>query len=172
MEVFHMNKREIAILSFRVLSFYALIEAIGKLSNVIYYILQGISEETFVMNVLLQSIPLILLTLCGILLWYIAPLLATSIFKSTIQEKETKISSVDIQIIAFSVVGLCLLATALPNVAEFVLVFYSFLVTPISESNTILFHSIILFVLKIILGLWLLFDSRRIVNYIYRKREK
>ena len=165
-----MNKREIAVLSFKVLSFYALIQAIGKLSDVIYHILEGIPDGTFAGNLLLKSIPPTLLTLCSILLWYFAPLLATNIFKSTMQEDKTEISSVDIPMIAFSVVGLCLLATALPNVADLVLVLYSFVGTPIVEINSIVIYNIFVLLLKVILGLWLLFDSRRIVNYVYQKR--
>lgn len=165
-----MNKREIAVLSFKVLSLYSFIEAISKLSDVIYHVTGGIHDETFIINILLKLIPLILLILFGVLLWFIAPLLTTNIFKFTLQEDKAEISSVDIPIIAFSVVGLCLLATALPNIVEFILVYHSNLVTPITESNIILIQNFIVFLLKSALGLWLLFDSRRIVNYIYRAR--
>jgi len=169
--VLHMNKREIAILSFKALSFYALIEAMGKSSDVIYHILKGMPDETFVGNLLLISIPPVLLILCSILLWYFAPLLATNIFKSPMQDDKTVISSVDIPIVAFSVVGLCLLATALPNAADLILVLYSFIGTPIAEIKSIVIYNIFVFLLKVILGLWLLFDSRRIVNYVYRKNK-
>ncbi len=166
-----MNKKEIAILSFKVLSFYAFIEAIGKLSDVIYHILEGTHDENFVMNILLKSIPLILLSLCSILLWRLAPLLATNIFKTATQEDKTEISSVDIPVIAFSVVGLCLLATALSNVANFIILLLSYLGTPIAEIKSIVIYNIFILLLKVILGFWLLFDSRRIVNYVYRKNK-
>ena len=163
-----MNKREIAVLSFKVLSFYAFIQAIGKMSDIIYQIFEGTHDETFVMNILLKSIPLILLVFSGIILWYVAPPLANNIFKAPIHEDKTEASSIDIPMIAFSVVGLCLLSTALTNVADFIILLLSFLGTPIAETKTILIYNTFVFLLKVVFGLWLLFDSRRIVKYVYR----
>jgi len=166
-----MNKRETAILSFKVLSFYAFIEAIGKFSDSVYFILNGIRDKSFVANFLFTLVPPILLILCGILLWFIAPSLATKIFKPSFQEDKTEMSLVDIPIIAFSVVGISLLASALPPLASLIFVLYTVAAGEM-ELRQILINDVIVVLLRFILGSWLLFDSRSIVNYVYRKNKK
>jgi len=166
-----MKNREIAILAYKVLGFYAFVEAISKSYDVVYYLLGDIPNNISANAVLLILLPPILLILCGVLLWYSAPLLADNIFKSTIQEMKTEISSADTAVIAFSVVGLFLLANSLPRIVELIFMYYDVVVAQVTENRSPLISNIIVTLLKSILGLWFLFDSRRIAKFVFRKNE-
>jgi hypothetical protein len=88
-----MTKREIAVLSFKVLSLYAFIEAIDK-SNYILYYLYYKNQLDFgqKFDIVLTPVPPLLSAICGIGLWFGAPLLAKSIFKSEVPEDGTQAS--------------------------------------------------------------------------------
>ena len=68
-----MTKKEIATLSFKVLSLYAFIEVIDKLSSLLYYMSHYDLYEGGIFNFMLVAsplIPMILLLLCGVLFWF------------------------------------------------------------------------------------------------------
>jgi hypothetical protein len=118
-----MTKREIAILSFKVLSVFAFLQAIDKSYNVLYYLIyKNQLDVASKVNIVMVSVPPLLLGICGILLWYTAPLLAASIFKSIAPQDGTHASLVDVQMTAFSVVGLFILATGLTDLVSVVVV--------------------------------------------------
>ena len=167
-----MRRKEIAVLSFKVLSLYAFIKAIDKLTDTFYYIFQNkyMHDNTTVLNILIISGPLLLLTLCGLLLWYTAPLLSNSIFKSIVPENKTDASLANIQMIAFSTIGLFILATGLPDLVNVVLVILTS--TSIERGGGSMIHIVIVLILKISLGLWLLFGSRSIANFICSMRRE
>jgi len=160
-----MTKREIAVLSFKVLSLYAFIEAIDKSNYILYYLYykdqMGLDKK---FDIALTSVPPLLSAICGIGLWFAAPLLAKSIFKSEVPEDGTQASLVNVQTTAFSVVGLFLLATGFPNLVNVVLIILTS--TSIQGSSRVMIHNIVGFVLKIALGLWLLLGSRGLVKFI------
>jgi len=159
-----MTKREIAILSFKILSIYAFIKVIDN----VYYTLGSItSTEDHGANLVLIIAPQLLLVLCGILLWYIAPRLATSVFKSSSIENEPNASLSDIQTVAFSVVGIFLLAISIPELVSIIVVYNTMWV---AGSKEILIKGIIVLSIKIILGLWLLLGSRGLVKFIRSTR--
>ena len=163
-----MTRKDISILSFKVLGVYAFINAIDKLTDVSYYIFQNKNMHdrtaTTALNFLIISGPILLLTFCGLLLWYTAPLLANSIFKSIAPEKKTDASLANIQTIAFSIIGLSILATGLPDLVNVILVILTS--TSIEGGRSSMIHIIIVLLLKLFLGLWLFFGSRRIVNFL------
>lgn len=160
-----MRRKEIAVLSFKVLSLYAFIKAIDKLTDIFYYIFQNKNmHDNTTVNILIISGPLLLLALCGLLLWYTAPLLSNSIFKSIVPENKTDASLANIQMIAFSTIGLFILATGLPDLVNVVLVIVTS--TLIEGGINSMIHIVIVLILKNSLGLWLLFGSRSIVNFV------
>jgi hypothetical protein len=110
--------KEIATLSFKLLSLYAFIKAIDNLSTLIYYCYKYRLGEVDIPALIIYAAPMLLLLLCGGLLWFIAPFLASSISKSTISEDNSAASLLDIQMVAFSVVGLYMLADFLPRVVR------------------------------------------------------
>ncbi len=155
----NMTKREIAILSFKVLSLYTVIRVIDQLQYVFYLF----ANEPVLENLLTKIIPPLLLILCAALLWFLAPFLASSVFKSVAVENESVASLVDIQTVAFTVVGLFLLASALPELVNALIISFTLWVV---GSKQALIHTIILLFLKVGLGLWLLFRSRGLVNFL------
>jgi hypothetical protein len=167
-----MKRKEIAILSFKLLSLYAFIKAIDRSPDIFYYFFQSdiMHDYKTLLNFLMISVPILLLASCGLLLWYTAPLLADSIFKAIPEESKNGASLVNIQIVAFSTIGLFLLARALPDLVNVVLVILTS--SSIQGGRSSMIHIVIVFVFKVALGLWLLFGSKKIVNFIESVRDK
>ena len=161
----NMTKREIAILSFKVLSVYAFIRVIDNLPYVLYSIFGNDAEKAIISNLLIKTIPTLLLLLCGVLLWYMAPFLASSVYKSAAFENDPKASLTDVQTVAFTVVGLFLLASALPEIVSFIVIWYTMWTTDVVGRQALI-QNIIVLLLKIGLGLWLLLGSRGLVRFI------
>jgi hypothetical protein len=154
-----MTKREIAILAFKVLSLYTVIRVIDQLP----YVLYSFGNEPYFANLLIKTIPPLLLVICGVLLWYFAPFLASSVSKSAAFENEPDASLADTQTVAFSVVGLFLLASALPEMVNVIVIFFTLWVI---GTKPALIHNIVVLFLKVGLGLWLLLGSRGFVKFI------
>jgi len=164
-----MTKKEIATLSFKVMSVYAIIQATAQVPSTLYFMstndLSGIGMLTFV-SVALEPLSWIL---CGLVLWFAAPLLASLIFKSTVSESVSDTSIKDIQITAFSLAGLYLLASILPELLKSLTMHYAMNAYSVRGESP-LTGTIIISVLQIILGLWLLLGSRGLVNFIRSTR--
>jgi hypothetical protein len=160
-----MTKREIAILSFKVLSLYAVIRVIDNLPHTLYSLFDNYAKNPIIPNVLITTIPPLLLVLCAALLWYMAPFLASSVYKSVAFENEPNASLADIQTVAFTIVGLFLLASALPEIVSFIVIYYTMWTTDRGGKQVLIREIIVLF-LKIGLGFWLLLGSRGLVNFI------
>lgn len=166
-----MTKNEIAILSFKVLSLYAIIQTIDKLYYFLYYFLyESQLDNAYKHNLLLSSVPSLLMASCAIMLWFGAPFLAKSIFNKISSEAESQATLVDMQMIAFSVVGLFILATSLPDLVEIVAVILT--ASSIQGGAGSLVHNIVTLILKAVLGFWLLLGSQGIVGIIRSQRAK
>ena len=160
-----MKKGDIAVLSFKVLSIYAVIQSIYQIYNFIYYLSyrnQLDSGEKY--NLLLASVPAVLLILCAAILWFGSPVIADKIFKDGQTEIKTSSSIEDIQCVAFSVVGIFLLSTSLPAFVEVVLVMQ--MASEVNDSSGSMTPTIIEILLKVGLGTWLLFGNRGFVNFL------
>ena len=133
-----MTKKEIAILSFKVMSIYAFIHAADKLPEIFNYMSHTIAhEQVSLINLVPIAVPPLLITICGILLWYGAPLLASSIFKTMVSEEKPQLSSEDVKEIVVSVFGLFVLASSMPDFSQMAK-FHSFIIrTGDSESSTL-----------------------------------
>ena len=164
-----MTKREIAILSFKVLSVYAFLRVIDNLPYILYSMFGNDAKKAIIPNLLITTIPPLLLVLFGALLWYMAPFLASSVYKSAAFENEPNASLADIQTVAFTIVGLFLLASALPEIVSFIVIYYTMWATDIGGKRALI-QNIIVLLLKIGLGLWLLLGSRGLVNVIRSMR--
>ncbi len=161
----NVTKKEIAILSFKVLGVYAFIRVIDHLPYILDSMFGNDNGKATIPNLLIITIPPLLLLLCGVLLWYMAPFLASSVYKSPAFENEPNASLADIQTVAFTVVGLFLLASALPQIVSFIIIYYTMWTTDIVGKHALIQNGIVL-LLKIGLGLWLLLGSRGLVKLI------
>ena len=161
-----MTKKEIATLSFKVLSLYAFIKAIDKLSTLINYMYKYRLSEVGILNFMIFAAPALLLFLCGGLLWFIAPMLASSISKSkTVSEDNAAASLLSIQAVAFSIVGLYMVANSLPAIVRSTIWHFTTASNSMGESSPLV-GDIMGSLVQIVLGLWLLFGSRGLVNFI------
>lgn len=159
-----MTKREIAILSFKVLSIYVFIRVIDDM----YYVLGSIAgSENSSVNLAVIIFPKLLFILCGIVLWNITPRLADSVIKSTSNGYEPNASLTDIQSVAFTIVGLFLLASSLPEIVGILVTCNTMWII---GSKVVLIKDIVVLSVKIILGLWFLLGSRSLVNFIFSVR--
>ncbi len=166
-----MKKTEIAILSFKVLSIYAVIQSLYQVYNFLYFLsYQKQLEAGEKYNLLLASVPSLLMILCAIILWFGSPLLANKIFENNEFKVESPSSYENFQSVAFSVVGLFLLSTSLPAVVEIVLV--ALMTTDTKNNFASLAPTIIEISLKVALGTWLLLGSRGFVNFLTRLSTK
>ena len=162
-----MTRIDISILTFKVISIYAFIKAIDKMTDIMYYILQyeNMHEHSAFLNLIIISLPILLLAICGILLWSLAPVLSNFIFKTQQEENKTDISLTSIQMVAFSTIGLFVLASSLPDFVNVILVIITS--KSVEGGETSMIHMVIVLILKISLGLWLFFGTRSIVNFIH-----
>jgi hypothetical protein len=164
-----MTKKEVAVLSFKVLSIYAFVKALDRSYDILYYLFRkdqlGEAART---SLGLKSIPSLLWAASGIVLWFIAPLLATSIFKTTTPEEEPAASSEAIREIAFSIVGLFVLAMSLPDFVSTVAIMVVF--PPGPGSGNVMAYSTALLVAKLLLGFWLLLGSHGIAKFVRSTR--
>jgi len=143
--------------------------AVDKLPHILSYMSRGTAfDELSLVNLL--PIP-ILITICGIVLWYQAPLFAYSIFGTSASVDTTAASLADIQVTAFSIIGLLVIANAISDVTsvgtvEYLIASYSAADEMRKIRNVYIAFSLV----KIAFGMWLLFGSRGIFNFIRSMR--
>jgi hypothetical protein len=162
----NMTKREVATLSFKVLSLYAFIKAIDKLPMLINYMYKYDFSEAGLRGFMLFAAPMLLLLLCGGLLWFMAPFLASLLSKSSISVDDSAASLLDIQMVAFSVIGLYMLADSLPALVRSTIFHFGY----VSRGDDPFVGEIMASLVKIAIGLWLLFGSRGLINFIRSMR--
>ncbi|MHC4213240.1 MAG: hypothetical protein ACYSWP_07715 [Planctomycetota bacterium] len=153
-----MTKNEIVSLSLKLLGIYCLIIAITHLSYAIQSVVSLFKQEEF--GSILILIPFVLLLLLfGLYLIFSdrLPLKMTSLM--TQEEKTTSFTFQDIQVLAFSIIGVWLLSSAVPNffhVIVQIILIRSTSQRPVSFlQNSIYISQIVAVVLKIALGIYL-----------------
>jgi hypothetical protein len=157
----NLNARDIGILSFKVLSIYSLIEGFDKLPSAFHYVQEGDS-----LSVLLALSAPVSLIIGGMLLWFVARPLASSIFRpEEFENNGQEISTANLQSIAFSIVGIYILSTALSNLFDIAALCYGAVRSPVGVEVPVSKLSVIM-LSKTIFGLWLLLGSRGLVNFV------
>jgi|GEM_PF-3013532 len=160
-----MNKQEVAVLTFKAMSLGALIKTINEVYSLLYFLFyqnQLSSGDKY--SLLMAAIPSLLLALSAIILWFGAPFLSNLVFKQDETEVLLNCSLADIQKVAFSAIGLFLLATSLPAVVEIILVLQ--MASNVERGSISMVPTIVEILIKGLLGLWLLFGSHGLVNFL------
>jgi hypothetical protein len=160
-----MTRNEIGNLSFKILSVYAIISAIEKVPAILRLLYLSDLKGPKILNLFSGVIPPVLLVLCGIVLWFSAPALTSLALGARLPEEKPSATSAEIQGIAFSVIGMYVLANALPNLVQSA-VFYYYIVSSGEEGGAPFGGTIIVLLFQLALGLWLLLGFRRIVSWI------
>jgi hypothetical protein len=170
----NMNKLEIATLSFRILSIYFLFKILDQADNLIYFIANysKLNEGNFV-NYLMAIVPAILYFILGIFLWFSSPRLAHITFKKNANITTIDLSLENVQLVAFSIAGFFLVASAAPQLSDILVNFIAYNFNNTSFEGKFPFHTeIILGFIKIVVGTWLLLGPRGIVNFINSSRRE
>jgi mannose/fructose/N-acetylgalactosamine-specific phosphotransferase system component IIC len=155
--------KNIAKLSIKVLSIYFLVDFISTSIPVIFGLLGHIRRGTFWGTFAIIAGYLIKIII-PLYLWYSADKLSNIIIKSKEDKSLENIDYKKIQIIAFSVVGIVLLAINIPNFIKSILGIIS-MPGKIRLSMPML-QNIIVQIIELTIGGWLLFGSQKLVKYL------
>lgn len=171
--------KDLARLSCRVLAVYTLVQAIQSLNH--FAVLPVSMMERFPSGVtalmaMAAFIPPILLFALAVVLWFRADRFAGDMVsgKNTPGES-TAVGGEDVQVIAFSAVGVLVLAGAVPELFQFVsslILQKSFQYHPFSETVSVYTLSrAIGLAVRLVIGLWLLLGARGLAGFIKTLRE-
>jgi len=157
-----MTSNDIAKLCFKLLAVYFVMQLFYQAENIVTYLLYKNEMLEYVKaNYIAAISPSILFLLFGLILWFIAPYLANSVFKPKPAEKKRRVPLENFHSVAFSVAGLFLFAMSLSGIVEYI-------VYDIQSANLTgkhpLSHLIIIAIIKMALGVWLILGSKGIVN--------
>jgi len=173
-----MTKHEIAALACKILGIYAIIQAMMILFHfgqtfryLDYRQPEGISTAW---SMIVGLVPFVLLLIFGILLWLLADQLAERMVSaSEISDTRSKTNGAYIQAIAFSVVGLFVLAHAIPRAIQ--LIISLALSSPTMQNPWGLYANRIAqfgaLVAQFAIGLWLVFGARGLIGILRITRQ-
>jgi hypothetical protein len=116
-----MTSNDIAKLCFKLLAVYFVMQLFYQAENIVNYLLYSNEMQEYVKaNYIAAISPSILFCLCGLILWFIAPHLANSVFKPKTTEKKRGVPVENFHSVAFSVAGLFLFAMSLSGIVEYI----------------------------------------------------
>jgi hypothetical protein len=121
-EVLFLNKKDIAFLSVRLAAIYVFIMTLNWLAVGSYQVIVDLfltsSAKGNYSKVIIGLIPVVILIIGGVLLWGLAKQISNYLTVKTKENQDEDVEKIelkDIQVIAFSVVGLILLVNAIPE---------------------------------------------------------
>ena len=177
-----MSKREIAILACKIISIYTLIKAISTyplLYNSFIFWFHNQNQEQisiikFIVFLIAQFAPLVVLLLFTIALWFFAERISLRMIKGA----DSSSIELNVQSIAFSIVGLIIVAQAIPDLGRvfFSLLYKAKLYSDISPGvrqdiwSADAWGHMASATLRIAIGLWLLLGSYSFARMIKKIR--
>ena len=163
-----MTKKEIVSLSLKLAGLYCLIMAISRLGYPIPYVVSLLRRQGFwsmlisitpFVSLLLLLTPFVLLLLFGVYLIFSSKLPSKMASSMIPEEKTTSFTFQDIQVLAFSIIGVWLLSSEIPTLIRLIiqikLMLPTFQQSVSVFQNSIYISQIIAAVLKIALGIYL-----------------
>ncbi len=159
-------KRDIAVILFRGLSIYTLVLAVSYIS----YGFFRLSDEAklSIHHFLLGSLlPFVLLVICGILIWFISPFLATRLAKDLSGNSNFPFTLSEMQDVVFSTIGVYIIVSAIPDIVSQIAVMNKF---SFFESKMVIFYFISM-MLKPILGIIIILRSKGLVKLLHAIRQ-
>ncbi|MCK5706535.1 MAG: hypothetical protein KAI43_02690 [Candidatus Aureabacteria bacterium] len=166
-----MNKDEIVTLSLKITGIYGIIQLITKsnfLIGSLFTVIRTNTIEGLLYAIFFALIPLVLFIYLIYVLLFKTPSLSKKILASESNEKSNPINSKEIQVLAFSIIGVWVLASTIPSFIQ-TLAYYSF-----SKENSELAKTVNITLstrthffglsLKLIIGLYLFIGSKGLVN--------
>ncbi len=170
-----MTKHEVAVLACKILGIYFVVGGLSGLGYAVTELVRHFSRGTegSMSNLWLATlVGSTLMVVFGILLWVLVDRIAARVVSGAEAPTEvSKISGADIQAIAFSVVGMLVLARFFPQLAQLI-VYLSILDrydhTPVDAMTKGRIGGLIV---QLAIGLWLLLGSRGLVGLLKTVRE-
>ena len=169
-----MTKFDLRSLLFKGFAIYSFLTALQYGASFLYDLpshLKNAGDRLFLPNLLLRITPTLAMALAGLLLWLMSEHGSKRIFGREDSDETLRPSPQDIQIIAFSLAGMYLLAYAIPEFITMSATQFIFWLSAKGRSSMgggpILVEKLI----RISIGLWLLFGARGIVIFIGKIRE-
>jgi len=164
------NQSNPTILVLRCFSLYLFIKAINTIAdNLTYY-----STHDFSISVVIFAVifPVLLFITAGCVLWNIAPTVAKKIISNDARSEGTDFQQTDFYNIGFSIVGLFVLVNAIPEIIYWLIHFAQSMK---DRPDTRLAYWLISLtmgkeILKIAIGIWLLFGSKALVRFVMATR--
>lgn len=169
-----MNYKNLAKISCKVIAITTFIKAFIFLPSIIYTFSIDNNNYKISINDMLPSITTVaVLILFSIILWIFADKISDRMVNVKEEENEKlNINYKKLQYIAFSVIGLFLIATSIPTISKNIFEIYR--VNSIGMKDTYykarLYSSIVGEIIKLLIGLLLLFKSKGLVNILIRLR--
>ena len=162
-----MTSNDIAKLCFKLLAVYFVMQLFYQAENIGKYLIYSNQiDEHVTARYIVAILPAILFFIFGLILWFVAPHLANSIFKPE-PAKKGRVPVENFHSVAFSVAGLFLFATSIPEIVSYIV--YDIKMANATGSHSFS-HVIIIALIKMVLGIWLILGSRGIVNAIRAMR--
>lgn len=181
------NSKDLAYISIRVLSIYFFIQALLILSELInisvynYMIFPNLGEENNIstLNLLFGTMaPFVILLAISIILWIFTDRISNYLLPSNNDVRdgvESKTNIDEIQYIAFSIIGVFILANTLPqtfNLIPSILMLNDISFQLINTTYKIeIIFSFSVYVVKLLIGLGLIFGSKGLTGILKRIRE-
>ncbi len=168
-----MTRHQVAALACKILGIYAIVKALGMplqfLIVPLRMVFRGVGGGTNILTLIGASASFVLLIVFGILLWRLADRLAGCMTSGAeVPSVEERLRGADLQRIAFSVVGLFVLAHAIPEIPQ--LAYLLSAETQYGEMEIFAKAQIGRLVAKLVIGFGLFFGSRALVGLLNRLR--
>lgn len=165
-----MNYKAISKISCKIISIYSFAKFIMFFQRFFYHIFYQNRLIQIEQNSVLLSLPFFLLLFLSIILWVYADKISSFMVKKPINSSNTiSLDYVELQAIAFSVVGVIMLINSIPEIISLGINIKLLVSEDIANIEMLLIMDkikIIGYVIKTILGLWLLLGSSGIVGLI------
>lgn len=169
-----MSEKSIAKIACRVIAIYIMIKGIEYIScffsmSLQPYFGQGIDKNMMLQMILGSILPSVILIILGIILWVKATKISDYMIDDDVEANKTNINVNELQSAAFSVVGLMILIKLIPEISNLIPRLAYFTGEYIPKETIVWLEikiSIIGMIIKLIIGLLLLFKSRGLVGFI------
>ena len=157
-----MTRNDIAKLSFKLLAVYFIIQLLYQTQDILWYLFFNDGMQQPLRTQYIASIlPSILIFLTGIILWFIAPYLANTIFNPRQDEEKMRVSIESFHSVAISLGGLFVFVRSFSGIIEYI-VFQGYMAS--STGKYRLNSAIVAAGVQMIFGLWLILGSKGIVK--------
>lgn len=164
-----MNAKAAASIAVKVLAIFTFIKFVTYLQSV-YGFIDMVKHQPSNISVGLRVVsmiyPILLLLVVSIFLWLYSDKLSDHMVKNLAVNEETKISYEDLQIVAFSVVGLFLVVNSLPELINAAINMKMLESQRMMQPMNMRMTQLVGTGLKVLIGFWLLVGSQGIVGLI------